>query len=268
MPYEIKKSGDNFVVVNQDTGKMVPGGSHPSKAKASAHMRALYANVPDASKSIAGRLDEAIKGGPGSGRHPYGAGSHDAVLKEHGFSPTHSSNPGEKNYTRFSERGIHDVTIFKQPAGWVHQFTDDNKPGSGPHRSAMGKSPESLHERLSKFDKDKTMKGFSGLSQQIKSRVAEIKGGPGSGRHPEGGSQRQGQEDRGERGGIRGQMTSKLEENNAILKAENASERAHESGKASDHEAAATAHRLAMSKIGIHDEESSIRANHHASMAD
>jgi hypothetical protein len=178
MPYEIKKSGDNFVVVNQDTGKMVPGGSHPSKAKALAHMRALYANVPDASKkAITEKLDEAMKGSRSS----------------------------------------------------------------------------SLFERIKSV---------------VSNRVQELKGGPGSGRHSEGGSQRQGTENRGERGGVSGGLSAKLEENNAIIKAENATERAKDSGKASDHQAAAQAHRVAASKIGIGSDDDSARVSHHLSMAD
>ena len=52
MPYKIGGKGTSgcsgFPVVN-DNGKVV--GCHPTKAKAVNHMQALYANVPDASKS-------------------------------------------------------------------------------------------------------------------------------------------------------------------------------------------------------------------------
>jgi hypothetical protein len=40
MPYEIKKSGSQYEVVNKDTGKSK--GKSVSKEKALAHMRALY----------------------------------------------------------------------------------------------------------------------------------------------------------------------------------------------------------------------------------
>lgn len=42
MPYEIKESEGKYQVVNQETGEVK--GEHPSKAKAEAQMRALYAN--------------------------------------------------------------------------------------------------------------------------------------------------------------------------------------------------------------------------------
>jgi phage-related protein (TIGR01555 family) len=41
--YEIEHQGSAYVVVKKATGKAVPGGSHPTKAKAEAHMAALYA---------------------------------------------------------------------------------------------------------------------------------------------------------------------------------------------------------------------------------
>lgn len=47
MPYEIQKKDGKFVVINQKTGVMVPGGAHATRADAVAHMRALYANVKD-----------------------------------------------------------------------------------------------------------------------------------------------------------------------------------------------------------------------------
>jgi len=47
MPYDVKRRGSNYVVVD-DSGKVV--GTHDSKAEAESHQRALYANVPDASK--------------------------------------------------------------------------------------------------------------------------------------------------------------------------------------------------------------------------
>jgi len=44
MPYEVKGT----TVYNKDTGKPVKGGHHKTAAGAKRHMRALYANVPDA----------------------------------------------------------------------------------------------------------------------------------------------------------------------------------------------------------------------------
>ena len=47
MPYHIERSGSQYAVVD-DKGKTV--GTHPTKGKAAAQVRALYANVPDATK--------------------------------------------------------------------------------------------------------------------------------------------------------------------------------------------------------------------------
>ena len=47
-------------VYNIDTGKPVPGGHHKTKADAEAHLRALYANVPDARKSDMADHDGAM----------------------------------------------------------------------------------------------------------------------------------------------------------------------------------------------------------------
>lgn len=47
MPYHIEREGSQYAVVD-DKGKTV--GKHPTKGKAAAQVRALYANVPDASK--------------------------------------------------------------------------------------------------------------------------------------------------------------------------------------------------------------------------
>jgi HK97 family phage prohead protease len=49
-PYHITEQGDEYCVVNSETGKTVPGGCHSTRADANDHMRALYANVEDASK--------------------------------------------------------------------------------------------------------------------------------------------------------------------------------------------------------------------------
>jgi hypothetical protein len=47
MPYHIERSGSQYAVVDEN-GKTV--GTHPTKGKAAAQVRALYANVPDATK--------------------------------------------------------------------------------------------------------------------------------------------------------------------------------------------------------------------------
>lgn len=47
MPYHIERSGSQYAVVD-DKGKVV--GKHPSKTRAAAQVRALYANVPEATK--------------------------------------------------------------------------------------------------------------------------------------------------------------------------------------------------------------------------
>jgi uncharacterized membrane protein (UPF0127 family) len=46
MPWKVEKQGEQFCVVNSQTGKTVH--CHPTRDKALAQMRALYANVPDA----------------------------------------------------------------------------------------------------------------------------------------------------------------------------------------------------------------------------
>lgn len=45
MPYRIQSQGDQFCVVKEATGESV--GCHPSKEKATSHLKALYANVHD-----------------------------------------------------------------------------------------------------------------------------------------------------------------------------------------------------------------------------
>lgn len=45
-PYRVEKRGNKFVVVKKDTGEVV--GTHPTREKALAHLRALEANVSDA----------------------------------------------------------------------------------------------------------------------------------------------------------------------------------------------------------------------------
>lgn len=45
MPWKITKRGSKYCVVKKDTGQTVK--CHANKAKATAHMRALYANVKE-----------------------------------------------------------------------------------------------------------------------------------------------------------------------------------------------------------------------------
>ena len=52
MPYKVSDNAegcDGFAVIKPDTGEVVA--CHTSKAKAALHVRALYANVPDAVKN-------------------------------------------------------------------------------------------------------------------------------------------------------------------------------------------------------------------------
>jgi hypothetical protein len=48
MPFEITKQGSKYKVVTTATGKV--HGTHPTKRQAVAQLRALYANVPEASE--------------------------------------------------------------------------------------------------------------------------------------------------------------------------------------------------------------------------
>lgn len=45
MPYAIRHEDGGFAVFNEDTGETVPGGRHETRADATEHMQALYANV-------------------------------------------------------------------------------------------------------------------------------------------------------------------------------------------------------------------------------
>lgn len=51
MPYEIRREGDRWKVVNSETGDVK--GEHATETKAKAQLRALYVHVPDAEKEIA-----------------------------------------------------------------------------------------------------------------------------------------------------------------------------------------------------------------------
>lgn len=53
MPYELRQSSTGYCVHKQG-GALVPGGRHKSKSKAFRHMRALYANEPEAMKEHTG----------------------------------------------------------------------------------------------------------------------------------------------------------------------------------------------------------------------
>jgi hypothetical protein len=59
MPYHIERSGSQYEVVD-DNGKTV--GTHPTKSKAAAQVRALYANVPDATKDDVIRMGRRRSG--------------------------------------------------------------------------------------------------------------------------------------------------------------------------------------------------------------
>jgi hypothetical protein len=59
MPYRIQRSGSEYAVVD-DKGKTV--GTHPTKSKATAQVRALYANVVEASKDNAIRYGRRRSG--------------------------------------------------------------------------------------------------------------------------------------------------------------------------------------------------------------
>jgi hypothetical protein len=48
MPYKLSRRGGKTCVINSQTGATVPGGCHSSRVKAVNHMKALYANVPEA----------------------------------------------------------------------------------------------------------------------------------------------------------------------------------------------------------------------------
>jgi hypothetical protein len=61
MPYRLKKVEGGFQVESEDTGKV--HSNHPlSKERASAQMRAMYANVPDASKHSKAPSKRKFKG--------------------------------------------------------------------------------------------------------------------------------------------------------------------------------------------------------------
>lgn len=49
MPYKIVSGDGGYYVVNKETGERKNKKPHKSRAAARAHLRALYANVPDAS---------------------------------------------------------------------------------------------------------------------------------------------------------------------------------------------------------------------------
>lgn len=158
MPYSVKTSedGKKFTVINSDTGKEF--GEHDSKKDAVKQMRALYASVKD-SKSMSEIFDDSLKGGPGSG--PQGGGGKKDIKdgEEHRVGPrTYVSREG--NDYRVHSGGF----ITHRADSFDAAIKIANKIESGGKKSA----------------------DFSTLSQNIKSRVAELKGGPGSGPHSRG----------------------------------------------------------------------------------
>lgn len=44
MPWRVAKRGDQYCVVNKQTGRVLRGGCHPSKAEAEAHNSAVNIN--------------------------------------------------------------------------------------------------------------------------------------------------------------------------------------------------------------------------------
>lgn len=78
MPYSIKKRGDKWLV--EGPKGVVPGGDHPTYAKALAHQRALMVNVPDAAKKCmvkdtgAAMPNAAMLAGPGGMANTPGLG--------------------------------------------------------------------------------------------------------------------------------------------------------------------------------------------------
>lgn len=54
MPWDVKKRGARWCVVKQGESAPVPGGCHPTKAKAQAHQRALYASESADADSLGG----------------------------------------------------------------------------------------------------------------------------------------------------------------------------------------------------------------------
>jgi hypothetical protein len=50
MPYTTRKLGNEFCVVEKDTGEVVKGGCHKTEPEAISHMRAIIVNAPTQSK--------------------------------------------------------------------------------------------------------------------------------------------------------------------------------------------------------------------------
>lgn len=57
MPYKLNGN----CVVKSDTGETVPGGCHKSREEAVAHLRALYANVPEARQPVKKRKAPKVR---------------------------------------------------------------------------------------------------------------------------------------------------------------------------------------------------------------
>lgn len=63
MPWHVEQRGNQFAVVANDGGKVM--GTHATKPQAVAQLKALYANVPEASEGEAGGAADADRGQEG-----------------------------------------------------------------------------------------------------------------------------------------------------------------------------------------------------------
>jgi hypothetical protein len=101
MPYQIELSGSQYAVVD-DKGKIV--GTHPTKEEAEDQVRALYANVPDATK------DNVLRYGVrrnGIGDSSYGASSSGASI-----SASDSITNVKKSYKTIWSESVFDLNKF------------------------------------------------------------------------------------------------------------------------------------------------------------
>jgi len=53
MPWKVAKRGSKWIVISETSGRVM--GEHPSREKALAQVRALYAKVPESRKKGGGR---------------------------------------------------------------------------------------------------------------------------------------------------------------------------------------------------------------------
>jgi len=110
MPWHIEKHDDGYFVVNSHTGKLMNKKPHDSKGEANAQLRALYTNVPDATKEIRDITDvfmEAFKGGVGSGN--FG----------------HAGRPGKKGGSAGGKGGAMGSTAEASARGELPQWAAD-----------------------------------------------------------------------------------------------------------------------------------------------